>query len=114
MSLRTMPITADCLCGEVRYEANEAPQSSGICHCRMCQKSNGSPFSVGVYKASFRFTSGEPKFYQSSDIAERGFCAACGSRLVYRPLGGPLMAVEVGSLDHPEDISPEYHTGVEG
>jgi len=116
MTNKTLPITGGCLCGAVRYEASEAPQSAGICHCRMCQKSNGTPFAVGVYfhRASLRFTSGEPKFYQSSDIAERGFCAACGSRLVYRPLGGPLMAVEVGSLDHPEDISPEYHTGVQG
>ena len=109
-------ITGGCLCGAVRYEASETPLRTGFCHCRMCQKSNGTPFAVGVYfhNAAFRFTRGEPKLYRSSDTAERGFCSVCGSRLIFRPLDGPLVAVEAGSLDHPEEISPEYHTGVEG
>ena len=86
-------ITGGCLCGAVRYEASETPQRAGICHCRMCQKSNGTPFAVGVYfhKTAFRFTRGEPKLYRSSDIADRGFCSACGSRLIFRPLDGPLV-----------------------
>ena len=108
-------VTGGCLCGEVRYETDEPPQRTGICHCRMCQKAGGGPFAVGVYfrKAAFRLTRGEATFYRSSDIAQRGFCATCGSRLIYRPFGGPLMAVDVGSLDHPEQVSPQYHTGVE-
>jgi hypothetical protein len=115
MSDKNTPITGGCLCGAVRYESNEPPQRTSICHCRMCQKASGGPFVVGVYfrKAAFRFTYGQATFYRSSDIGERGFCATCGSRLIYRPFGGPLMAVGVGSLDHPEDVSPEYHTGVE-
>ena len=90
-------------------------RESGYCHCRMCQKASGGPFAVGVYFCgeAFRFTRGEAKFYRSSDIAERGFCETCGSRLIYRPLGGPSIAVEVGSLDHPKEVSPGYHTGVE-
>lgn len=51
--------------------------------------------------------------HQSSDIAERGFCRNCGSRLVYRPLGSQTIALEVGSLDQPEDAPPTYHAGVE-
>ena len=115
MTDKPLPITGGCLCGAVRYEACEPPQSASICHCRMCQKLNGGPFAVGVHfrKAAFRFTRGAPQLYRSSDIAERGFCTVCGSRLIYRPLGGPLMVIEAGSLDQPEYVSPEYHTGVE-
>ena len=59
-------------------------------------------------------TRGAAKFYKSSDFAERGFCETCGSRLIYRAFGDPFVSVEVGSLDRPGDVTPEYHTGVEG
>ncbi len=110
-----MEWTGGCLCGAVRYEADERPLRIGYCHCRMCQKASSAPCTVGVYfaKRTFRFTRGQPTFYKSSQIADRGFCADCGSRLVYRPSGSDSIAAEVGSLDRPEDALPSYHTGVE-
>ena len=70
----------------------------------MCQRSNGAPVVVGVPfdDAAFHITQGEPKYFASSDIAERGFCGDCGSRLIYRPTDGGAISVEIGSLDHPE------------
>ena len=81
----------------------------------MCQKLSGSAFVVGAKfrKDTFRFTRGEPKFYKSSDIAERGFCANCGSWLIYRAFKTDWIDVNSGSLDHPEDFSPKYHSGAE-
>ncbi len=115
MSEKTLPMTGGCLCGAVRYEASEPPQKTLYCHCRMCQKTSGGPFEVSAFfrNETFRFTRGEAKLYRSSDIADRGFCENCGSRLIYRSIGGSLTGVDVGSLDHPGDVSPEYHTGVE-
>ena len=115
MGEATMPVTGGCLCGAVRYETTERPHRVGYCHCRMCQKASGAPVVVGVYfrLEAFRFTHGEPKLYKSSDIARRAFCANCGSRLIYEPLDSDSIAVEVGSLDNPEDAQPTYHTGVE-
>ena len=111
-----MEWTGGCLCGAVRYEAREPPQKIGYCHCQMCQKASGAPCAVGVYfaKKSFRFNGGSPTFYKSSNSAERGFCQNCGSRLIFQPLNSESIAVEVGSLDRPEDVPPTYHTGVEG
>ena len=56
-----------CLCGAVRYEASEAPQSAGYCHCGMCQRSSGSVVTASATfpKAAFRFTRGEPVFSPS-------------------------------------------------
>ena len=115
MANNAKPVTGGCFCGAVRYEASEPPTKASYCHCRMCQQLSGSAFVLGVTfaKATFRFTRGEPKFYPSSDIAERGFCANCGSRLIYRPFNAEWVAVKAGSLDHPEDFPPKYHTGVE-
>ena len=117
MTEKTMPVTGGCLCGAVRYEASEPPHHAEYCHCRMCQKHTGS--AVGVYAAiradSFRITRGEPKFYKSSDIIERGFCADCGSSLMARYFDPdhPYVWVCVGTLDRPEDAPPTQHFGIE-
>ncbi len=117
----TLPITGGCLCGALRYEANEPPIKAGICHCRMCQKSTGSAFMViaGFPRTALRFTKGAPKLYRSSSIKDKGFCADCGSLLfdqylVRTGVSDPdLVWVQLGTLDHPEAVFIEFHTGVE-
>ncbi len=117
----TTPITGGCLCGAVRYEANEPPIRVTICHCRMCQRSTGSAFMVtaGFPQTALRFTKGEPKLYRSSSIKDKGFCADCGSLLVDQFLvhtgntNLDMIWVQVGTLDHPEAVSIDSHTGVE-
>ena len=49
-------------------------------------------------------------------IAERGFCANCGSSLIYRPLvrrWTDWIVIFTASLDNPEDFGPGWHLGVE-
>jgi hypothetical protein len=122
MGEKTMPITGGCLCGAVRYEANEPPIETGTCHCRMCQKSTGSAFMVMAKFArpALRFTKGEPKLYRSSSIKEKGFCSNCGSLLFDRYLvwksertTPDMIWIQLGTLDHPEAISIDFHYGVE-
>ncbi len=113
-----MRLTGGCLCGAVRYVADEplaGPTSSYYCHCKMCQKLSGSAFVVGVKarKKSFRFTRGEAKVFKTSEICERGFCADCGSRLFYRPFETDWLGIDTGSLDEPDHWPPNYHSGVE-
>ena len=110
-----MDWTGGCLCGAVRYESDEPPRDVHYCHCRMCQRTNGAPVVVGVPfgDATFRFTRGAPKLFNSSDFAARGFCADCGSRLTYQARDDSGISVEIGSLDYPDQAPPVYHTGVE-
>lgn len=115
MAEKTMPITGGCLCGAVRYEATEPPTGVGYCHCRLCQRATGAPHWLGamIPVNAFRFTRGAPKFYKSSAWAERGFCAECGSPLIFRD-GTATHGVMVGTLDHPEDWPPTTaHSGME-
>lgn len=113
--MKQQNITGGCLCGAIRYESTARPDKSGYCHCRNCQKVSGAPVTVGVFFAlsSFRYTRGAPKYFQTSEKVERGFCERCGSRLTYRIFDSDQIAVEVGSLDHPEAAPPTYHIGVE-
>ncbi len=55
--------TGGCLCGAVRFRVTAKPLMAGYCHCTMCQKNGGGPFSTGatVPIEAFAFTKGEPK-----------------------------------------------------
>ena len=111
-------VTGGCLCGAVRYEAREKALGSMLCHCRMCQKFSGAPILGGTTfrTQALRFTSEQPKFYRSSQIAERGFCPNCGTSLIYRGVIGvwtEWIMVFTASLDEPEKYPPTYHLGIE-
>ena len=108
-------LTGDCQCGAVRYRLEGEPTGANICHCRMCQKAGGAPFMAfgGVRMSEFVVTRGVISTFASSDIAERGFCAECGTPLTYRGLGSERISVTLGSLDDPDAVEPETQLGVE-
>ncbi len=111
-------ITGRCLCGDVQYEISQEAISSGYCHCRKCQRFSGAPVTMFTTfpQAAVRFTKGGPKYYKSSLIYERGFCANCGSSLTgryYAPEMSDWMGIKTASLDNPEDFAPTWHLGVE-
>jgi hypothetical protein len=108
-------LTGGCQCGAVRYRLDAEPNGANICHCRMCQKASGGPFMTfaGVPIGRLFWTRGLPKFFQSSAIAERGFCAECGTPLTYRLIERDRISVTIGSLDEPAAVAPEIQYGVE-
>jgi len=111
-------VTGGCHCGACRYEAEVFLHSAYYCHCLDCRKSTGQPFEIGVpvKVGTLRFTGELPKFYASSEHAERGFCPHCGSRIVWRPVdpaGEWAINVDACSLDNPEDVRPREHIWVD-
>ena len=87
MSEETKPVlTGGCQCGAVRFAVKAAPVKISICHCRMCQKASGAPFAsfADIDKGDFAWTKGKPAAFRSSSIAERDFCARCGTPLSFR------------------------------
>ena len=110
--------TGGCLCGNVRYKVTGKTLGSMLCHCSMCQRFSGAPMLEGTtFPAdAFSLTRGEPKIYRSSAIAERGFCADCGSPILYRGINGDWtnwIVVTTGSFDEPWKFPPTYHLGTE-
>jgi hypothetical protein len=115
-SERTVPpFSGGCQCGAVRYQLTAVPTGASICHCRMCQKAGGAPFMAftGVRPANLLFTRGMPAKYSSSEFAERGFCAACGTPLTYQVKGRNRISVSIGSLDDPALFAPAEQFGIE-
>ncbi len=109
-------ITGGCQCGAVRYALHAVPKYPHICHCRMCQKAFGSFFAAlagGILKEELEITRGEMATFKSSDEAERGFCANCGTPLSFRYFTSKWVAVSMGSLDDPASIKPTKQYGTE-
>jgi len=92
-----------CQCGAVRVRAGRFGRSS-ICHCRMCQKAFGSFFGALVTAHDLEWTRGAPKYFQSSNLVKRGFCADCGTPLTYET--GGTVEIAVGALDDPSVAAP--------
>lgn len=94
---RTGKLHGHCLCGACTIDVDgDYVAAVGICHCTMCQRSNGVVF--GAFEASpdAVTTNGPVQCYASSSFAERAFCGTCGSALWLRdttdkPAGFELM-----------------------
>ena len=74
-----------CLCGAIQVNAGDR-SDIGLCHCSMCRNWGGGPFLAVHCGKEVKFTGIEPKTYQSSDWAKRGFCPECGTHLFYHLL----------------------------
>ena len=105
MSSQHIPVTGGCLCEAVRYRLDAPPVVGCLCHCTRCQSSYGGLLQVTVKftNSAFQITKGKLKFYASSNFGKRGFCAKCGSPIVFQYEGNSSAWVLIGSLDHPED-----------
>jgi hypothetical protein len=107
-------LSGGCQCGQVRYKADIQPKTAHLCHCRMCQKAAGNYFMplASASKATFE-ARGEISWFQSSEPVRRGFCAKCGTPLIYDPLGSSNWSVALGSLDNPAAVAPTHESGIE-
>lgn len=88
-----------CLCHAVAITTDATPELHA-CHCGMCRQWSGSP--------AFAFAAQNPDIqgaehirrYQSSDWAERAFCAHCGTHLYYHLLGTDDYYLYAGLFPH--------------
>ena len=98
-----MAATGKCLCGAVTFTADDVETHVHGCHCSMCRNWSGGPL-LAASVGSIQFE-GEEHIgrYSSSEWAERGFCARCGSNLFYRLKEADRYIVCTGAFD---DQSP--------
>jgi hypothetical protein len=105
-----------CLCGAVRYRAIGTPLRVNHCHCRMCLKATGAAVATWATFPRNRvsFTRGAPTIRRSSEIAVRGFCASCGSALLWQADTAPdTIDLTAGTLDDPGRVRPLEHLWTE-
>ena len=108
-------LTGGCQCGAIRFVLSAPPKKVSICHCRMCQKASGAPFAsfADIDRGDFAWTRGKPAAFRSSSIAERDFCADCGTPLSFRRIDGPSIEIMTGAFDRPDRMVPIRQYGTE-
>ena len=93
-----------CLCGAVRFQAEDVKAQHHACHCDMCRHWAGGPF-MAVSVGTARFTGEENlRRYASSEWAERGFCGRCGSSLFYHLKDKDTYMLAAGAFDDMPDL----------
>jgi len=107
--------TAQCACGNVKFEFDTDPPFIAECHCLDCKKASGGEAAIffAVPESDFTLNSGSPKSFpyiaESGKRLERNFCPDCGARLFTNKLETfpATVFVQLGSLDRPELIAPQ-------
>ena len=102
--------SGQCLCGAVQYEIRGALNDPHACHCGQCRRQSGHyTATTHVKRTDFSLTEERGlKWYRSSKIAERGFCAECGSPLFWDD-GGEDVYISAGSLNQPTGLNLASH-----
>jgi hypothetical protein len=107
------PISASCLCGEVRWEVEGPLDFMSHCHCSRCRKAHGAAY--GTYVTAkvdhFRLTHGRDTIvrYESSPGSFRPFCGRCGAVV---PDGVPWhgrVGMPAGPFDSDPGVRPAAH-----
>jgi hypothetical protein len=88
-----------CLCGAVKFEVTLENHQVGVCHCDMCRRWGGASMMVETHTPPRFEDSSQVRVHASSDWAERGFCAQCGSHLFYRLKSDSFYGIPVGLFD---------------
>lgn len=110
-----MKITGRCFCGSLEYEAEMDPGHVGICHCRDCQIFSGSAFRMvgAVAPANFRFTKGDPTYFDKTGdlggVRRMAFCSRCGTHICALPGANstvPFVSLRTATADQFEQLVP--------
>lgn len=105
-------IEGGCSCGKVRYSADAETIFQGVCHCKSCQKANGSSFNavIAVPTPTLTVTGALTQYDGKGDSGQathHTFCPTCGS-----PITGTADVMQgvtmltVGTLDDPSWVKP--------
>lgn len=98
--------TASCLCGEIQIEIKQNIENIFACHCKECQRAQGTAF-VAVAQIEIKnlnFLSGKTFLtdYFFSENKKRCFCKACGAPIYSARLDLPeVVRLRVGIINEP-------------
>ena len=100
----TAPRSGACLCGASTFTATPAAPHMDACHCTTCRKWAGGPV-LAVTVTTLDIPASAPvTWFDSSDHAQRGFCATCGTHLFWRLKDGGFLTVFTGAFDETDDL----------
>ncbi len=108
-------IAGSCLCGDVAWEQQTAPEIMGHCHCSRCRKLRGAAYSTQLFvpHAEFDWIRGREQVveYQLPGAAFFGnsFCERCAAPVPRDVPGAPMIMIPAGPLDDDPIGRPSAH-----
>jgi hypothetical protein len=102
--------TGGCFCGAVRWEATGEFTGVTYCHCSKCRRWHGHAGAwTAVDRDTFRLTETRGlKWHAVSATVRRGFCAECGSCVLFDE-PDPKIGIVAGSVDEPTGLREKAH-----
>ena len=106
-----------CLCGKVRFVANQPPVRTFVCHCTFCQRVTGTSFyAESIFPMdAVQFNEGELRQYAHvSDSSKKKvyvhFCPSCGTTVGLTFERWPeVRAISRGCYDDPNAVEITSH-----
>jgi hypothetical protein len=104
-----MVLSGSCLCGAIRFRYDGPRPETSACWCGQCRKQSGHAFSAAGAAVSDLAITGDPRWYESSADAARGFCPTCGAMLFWQARGSDRIAFSLGALDGATGLTLDAH-----
>ena len=108
---RQVEATGACLCGAVRYEVLGPLRPIVYCHCGQCRRTSGHFVAATAVAKDELVVDPDTDlgWFESSEIASRGFCRRCGSSLFWLPKAEDYVCIMAGTLDNPGGVEAVAH-----
>ena len=100
-----------CNCGGVTFTVDGDLAPPSACHCGQCRKQSGHFWASACAEDDVLTIndSGSLRWFDSSDIARRGFCATRGAFLFWKSPADSHTSVALGALEKPTGLALSRH-----
>ncbi len=108
-------LTGQCLCGDVKFQADGEPALMANCHCSDCRQASGSPFATLIFMKNedVKITGKVSKFdhkVETGNVLTKHFCPHCGSQMFGTNEARPTMiGLRAGSINEHEYVKPQFN-----
>ena len=106
MKKKVLKKYATCLCGNIKIKITGKLRHVINCHCIQCMKTHGNYASyTSCSEKNIIFIKKKTlKWYKSSKIAKRGFCANCGASIFYKKFKSENISISAGMINKPTKL----------
>ena len=102
-------LKGSCLCGDITFETDAAPQGASMCHFSQCRKQSGGTWSSAYVAETDLTISGDVLWSEASQSAKRGSCPRCGSFLFWKAHDEDTISFALGAVDGPTGLNLTKH-----
>lgn len=102
-------LKGSCNCKAITFTVTGPCDSVAACHCGQCRKQSGHYWAAAYAPVDQITIQGQPRWYEASATAKRGFCGTCGAFLFWKAHDEDGMSFALGALDGETGLMMEKH-----